>query len=577
MKEYETGVALKGISKNSCAIASSYLKESLIAYIGNKRRLLRFLSRHIGRIVENDLGVKTAVDLFAGSGSVSRLLRSMNLLVYSNDIEYYSYILNYAHNSILPSDEKKMFSHFGGIDNILEMLNNTADTKEKYISLYYAPENDENPDIKNERMFYTQENARIIDKVRESIEFMRKNNAIDKKEYFYLLARLIYEAATHANTSGVFKAFHAGFGGKNKDALSRIMKKITMTKLPLYGKVRGKASNMDAFQFIKKSGKTFDIAYLDPPYNQHQYGSNYHLLNTIALWDKPPVKKDIYIDGKKKDKSAIRKDWVKTKSDYCYKDKAEHAFEKLIDNIDSKHIVVSYSTDGIIPYEKFLDILTKRGELSIVTEEYTRYPGGKRSVVNETKNVEYLFLLDTRKKIKTPRSDNLKKIGLVENLRLLLSKPFDSHKDTLFFSDKDGSVEVKLAFKTHVANKDEICFLAAGKSIRFIEVFINHLNKYAVSESHYQIYLYMKNLESALELRDRKAANYFLSNIKRIYVRFNSAKGSIYLKNINENLFRILQQADEIGSKRIIDQLKKGVISKRMPGNIVVSMPSSHG
>ena len=30
-----------------------------------------------------------------------------------------------------------------------------------------------------------------------------------------------------------------------------------------------------------------DLAYLDPPYNQHRYDSNYHVWETIVAWDAP--------------------------------------------------------------------------------------------------------------------------------------------------------------------------------------------------------------------------------------------------------------------------------------------------
>ncbi len=82
-------------------------------------------------------------------------------------------------------------------------------------------------------------------------------------------------------------------------------------------KNRCKVFQANALNLAKKlSFFEAEIVYLDPPYNQHQYGSNYHLLNTIALNDKPFVNKSFFINGKKKDKSAIRKDWIKTKSGF---------------------------------------------------------------------------------------------------------------------------------------------------------------------------------------------------------------------------------------------------------------------
>lgn len=378
----------------------NYLKNNLIAYIGNKRRLLPFIENAFLNILEEDKNIKTALDLFAGSGSVSRLLKTLNLKVYSNDWEYYSYILNYAHICINEKDVKNMFKHTGGVENTINIINNieTINDKDRYISKYYAPLDDNNPDLKNERLFYTQYNATRIDIIRHNIEELYKNKAINKKEYYYLLASIIYEGATHTNTSGVFKAFHSGFGGRNKDALKRILSPISLKELSLYDGIKGEVSMLDANEYVlKNKDKHFDLVYLDPPYNQHQYGSNYHLLNTIALWDKPEINREIYINGKKTDKGGIRKDWVKTKSDYCYKKTAKDAFKNLIDNINASHIVLSYSTDGIIDYDDLISILESKGKLKIVTSEYTKYRGAKRSVINKTKNVEYLFIVDTKK------------------------------------------------------------------------------------------------------------------------------------------------------------------------------------
>ena len=324
-----------------------YLKENLIAYIGNKRRLLPFIENTILSILDEDKSIKTALDLFAGSGSVSRLLKTLNLEVYSNDWEYYSYILNYAHLEINIEDLDNMFIHTGGLENTIRMINNitSINDSDRYISKYYAPLDDDNPDLLNERLFYTQYNAARIDIIRHNIEELYKNNAINQKEYYYLLASIIYEAATHTNTSVVFKGFHAGFGGRNKDALNRILAEISLNEIPLYSGKKCYASMLDANDFVlKNKNKHFDLVYLDPPYNQHQYGSNYHLLNTIALWDKPPINIDIYINGKKTDKSGIRKDWVKTKSLYCYKKTAK---DTLINYLYSDTEQTERATDSM--------------------------------------------------------------------------------------------------------------------------------------------------------------------------------------------------------------------------------------
>ena len=155
-----------------------------------------------------------------------------------------------------------MFKHTGGVENTINIINNieTINDKDRYISKYYAPLDDNNPDLKNERLFYTQYNATRIDIIRHNIEELYKNKAINKKEYYYLLASIIYEGATHTNTSGVFKAFHSGFGGRNKDALKRILSPISLKELSLYDGIKGEVSMLDANEYVlKNKDKHFDL------------------------------------------------------------------------------------------------------------------------------------------------------------------------------------------------------------------------------------------------------------------------------------------------------------------------------
>ncbi len=538
-----------------------YLKENLIAYIGNKRRLLKFIENTFLSIIEKDKNIRTSLDLFAGSGSVSRLLKTLNLEVYSNDWEYYSYILNYAHLKINQEDVEKMFIHTGGLENTIEMLNsiNTIKDDDRYISKYYAPEDDNNIDTINERLFYTQYNAKKIDIIRHNIEELFKNKAINQKEYYYLLSSLIYESATHTNTSGVFKAFHNGFGGRNKDALSRIMKPIMLSTIPLIDGKNCYVSREDANEFvIKNKDKHFDLVYLDPPYNQHQYGSNYHLLNTIALWDKPYINKEIYINGKKTNKSGIRKDWIKTKSDYCYKNTASYKFRELIENINTSHIVMSYSNDGIIEFEEIIDILESKGELEIVTSEYTKYRGAKRSIVNKTKNIEYLFVVNTKKKKR--KSDN--KIKHIENIRLKLQNPVECYNDFLIFNSKEESIKINLEYSTHIININEICDKLKSRSIEYINEFNTFINDYIRENNIDILKIYFNHLKSSIITNNKKSIIYFLDNILKIYSRLCSSKSKPYLINITNDILNIISyyKGDDKNIIKRIDKIKSRVV-----------------
>ena len=545
-----------------------YLKENLIAYIGNKRRLLPFIENTISRILEEDNTIKTALDLFAGSGSVSRLLKTMNLEVYSNDWEYYSYILNYAHLSINIEDLDNMFIHTGGLDNTIDMINNIKyiDDDDRYISKYYSPSNDDNPDLVNERLFYTHYNAERIDIIRHNIEKLYQNSAINQKEYYYLIASIIYESATHTNTSGVFKAFHAGFGGRNKDALHRILAPISLKKIPLYSGKDCYVSMEDANTFVlKNKNKHFDLVYLDPPYNQHQYGSNYHLLNTIALWDKPKINKNIYVNGKKTDKGGIRKDWTKTKSLYCYKKTAKDTLINLLDNIDSKHIVMSYSTDGIIEYDDLISILENKGKLEIVTSEYTKYRGAKRSVVNKTKNVEYLFVIDTEKR----NYNNInKKLKYIEKIRLKLDNPLDCSKDSIMFEcNGEGEIVLDLKYSVHIINKDEICNNLKNKSLEYIKMFSLFLDKYIKDDNIEALRIYSYHINTAILSNNIKLIKYFGEYILKIYSRLCSSKSNEYLFDITNNILDIISYCNN-NDISIISKIKQRIIYNITHSNI---------
>ena len=417
-----------------------YVEKHLIAYLGNKRRLLPLILEGIKNTSHNIKSNSKFLDLFAGTGVVSRMAKSLGFEVHCNDWEEYSYQINRAFVGLDASILETGFAELGGIDTVLEYLNmiDNAEPQDRYISEYYCPADDENPDILNERMFYSHANGLRIDGIRAQIAKWKNMGLLTEDENSLLLALLLYEASTRANTSGVFKGFHQGFGGTHGDALSRILKTLQLVK-PVLLPGKGYVYNEDCLALSEKLQNTrFGIAYLDPPYNQHQYGSNYHLLNTIARNDKPDINKNIFVNGKKTNKSAIRTDWTKTKSRFCYKSSAEADFKKLIDNINTEHLMISYSTDGIIPFDNILDILSSKGKMDIVSSEYTKYRGGKQALTTKTKNVEFVILVDcteeqkvvfdmgsaaTQNKQEQPL-DEIKKFLILDKIKVNLQKDY---------------------------------------------------------------------------------------------------------------------------------------------------------
>ena len=142
---------------------------------------------------------------------------------------------------------------------------------------------------------------------------------------------------------------------------------------------------------LRAAGTEVDIAYLDPPYNQHPYGSNYHVLNTVALWDKPLIAS--YTGGC--NKSAIRRDWRTERRSAYNHATALAAYQALLQAIPARHILTSYSTDGNMPLEGLLQAAAERGRISCLTRAYKRYRVSAQRMSARPRTVEFVLSIDT--------------------------------------------------------------------------------------------------------------------------------------------------------------------------------------
>ncbi len=408
------------------AFPDAYLTSQLIPYIGNKRRLLPFLDEVFDSL-EAERPVRVFLDPFAGSGAVSRLARARGYRVIASDWEPFSVEINRCHLGIERAGLARLFAGRGGLAAVLAELNGLAGPPEeaRYIARHYAPRETATADYRRERLFYTTENALRIDAMRARIEELYPVGPLDPQaaaERSVLLAGLLYEAATHTNTSGVFKACHKGFGGHGGEALRRILGRVTLEPPVLVDGRRPAAVLAGEAAEVARSHAA-DLCYLDPPYNQHQYGSNYHLLNTIALWDRPPVCDEI-VDGRLRFKAAIRSDWTATRSPYCSRPRASSSLRALLDAVDAGRIVLSYSSDGIIPLEELREILEAAGRVRLYSNGYVKYRGGRQSAGRETHNAELLWVVE-RGRSSTPAARASVRERLArERLGLLLRGAF---------------------------------------------------------------------------------------------------------------------------------------------------------
>jgi len=383
-------VTLHHLRKTAARDTEEYVFSQLIPYIGNKRKLLDLIHQAI-KLTNIEDG--TFVDLFSGSTVVSRFAKKLGFRVLSNDWEPYSEQI--AMGTVVLNEIPK-FENFGGSKEVFEILNNAIPV-EDYVTKHLCPTDDQNLNHEKDRLFFMRKNGMKIDAMRELISKWVEEEKITEMEFSYLMASFMYSASYVSNTSGLFKGFHRGWGGSNGTAQYRICSDIILRPPLLFNNEKENVSTReDAGILVKKLpgilGDIPDIIYLDPPYNQHPYGSNYHVLNSITLWDKPNFPEKIT----RGTKSAIRLDWrTERKSAYNSRLKAVQEFKTLIEDISSKFILTSYSTEGNIPLEEMMKILGAKGSLNVVKREYVRYRVSPTRLSSKPRNVEFVVITNT--------------------------------------------------------------------------------------------------------------------------------------------------------------------------------------
>ena len=368
-------------SPNGFSLDAPYFTSQIITYIGNKRSLLPFLNEAI-QDIKHSLGKEKLITLdgFSGSGVVARLLKYYSSELWVNDLEDYSQVINKCYLANRSEIDLNYIS-----DRIDWLNKNKLRAKKKigFIRRYYSPRDDRAIKF-GERVFYTNENAQIIDNIKRLI-FTK----IPEEMRHFFLAPLIVEASIHTNTSGVFKGFHkkdgiGHFGGRNENALSRIKQTISL-KIPIFSEVECKVhvKKMDTNELVKSVElPKFDLVYYDPPYNQHPYGSNYFMLNLIANNKHMEIQDGV---------SGIVKDW--NRSAYNKKSEAVKAVDDLIAHTKAKYILLSYNNEGIIPVEILARVLRKYGQLQVRAKDYPTYRGSRNLRKRSIRVKELLWIL----------------------------------------------------------------------------------------------------------------------------------------------------------------------------------------
>jgi adenine-specific DNA-methyltransferase len=318
-------------------------KMQCLNYIGCKNTLFNSILKVCNDNIGDKLKEMHFLDIFAGTGIVGFNMQPKCKKISSNDLEYYSYVINYA----------LLISNYS---NKIQILIDDCNKLESIEGLIYK---NFSPNSNCERMFFTPENAKKCDAIRVHINKLYEIESITQNEYYFLLASLLVSIDKFANTTSIYGAYLKKF--KNSALKSLILK-------PIHNRIdniNNEVFNMLSEDLTQTENK-WDVVYMDPPYNQRVYAANYSPLNYIAKYDST-----IIINGK----TGLISNY--NKSNFSSKINVENAFKLIVENIKTLYIVLSYNNEGLLSYETIKNILLQKGNVKLYKIKYNKFKAKK--------------------------------------------------------------------------------------------------------------------------------------------------------------------------------------------------------
>jgi adenine-specific DNA-methyltransferase len=332
----------------------------MIKYIGSKRLLVPRILEVVGAVP----GVRSVVDLFSGTSRVGHALKGEGLLVRANDHTAYGHALARCH---VQADADRVAAPAAAA--LAQMVQ--APPRENWFTRTYCEES---------RFLHPDNGVRIAG-MRAWLE--EREPDLDSDVFAVLLVSLVEAADRVDSTTGVQMAYLKRWAPRALRAVA--------PRLPALLPGPGEAHCMDA---VEAAGTLAgDLAYIDPPYNQHSYLSNYHLWETLVRWDAP----ETYGKARK------RVDCRTRKSDFNSRKRIQAAFEAVVAAARPPRLLVSFSDEAFLPREALEATLSTRGPVLVLEQGHPRYIGARIGIhspagvkvgtVSHTRNTERLYLV----------------------------------------------------------------------------------------------------------------------------------------------------------------------------------------
>lgn len=333
-------------------------------FIGNKESIVDQIDSFIEKKV-NPNNRLSLFDAFCGTGSVSDRMKDKYNIIINDNLKWATFYTAGRLCAPICYFDRLGFDPF-------DYLNHSNKQLQGFIYKTYAP-------TESNRMYFTPENAGRIDYFRDQIETWYRDNLLSESEYMFLLACLLESVSKVSNTAGVYGAFLKKWDKRAQKPIEFIKPNYqdgNLGNLTIYNdKIENIISDVEC-----------DILYLDPPYTQNQYGTQYHLLETLILNDRPSVSK---VTGSRP-VMPMRSDWSK---EY----KVNILFDQVIAKTKAKYIILSYNNDGFMSKEYIEAVMKRYGKPETYCcrkISYKKYQNWKSK--NNKEHFEYLFFVEKK-------------------------------------------------------------------------------------------------------------------------------------------------------------------------------------
>jgi adenine-specific DNA-methyltransferase len=338
----------------------------VIKYIGSKRTLIPVIVEAVRRATS----ARSVIDLFSGTSRVGHALKAAGYRVLSNDHNAYAATLArcyvQADAEDVLDDAKKLVREF-----------NTLKGKPGYFTETFCVRS----------RFFQPKNGERIDAIREAIAA----KGLDPELEAVMLVSLMEAADRVDSTTGLQMAYLKDWAPRAYNDLELRVPHV----LPRAKSGKGQATCLDALEAVKVLDG--DVAYIDPPYNQHSYLGNYQIWESLVRWDKPEV---YGIACKRVD--------VRTRqSIFNSRPRFAGAMKQLLNAVKAPVLIVSFNNEGYLSREQMEAMLASlwggEGKVTTIENDFNRYVGAKIGIYNpqgekvgkvsHVKNKEYLYVV----------------------------------------------------------------------------------------------------------------------------------------------------------------------------------------